>query len=291
MQQGGFAGRFIRSTPGYETWAPRYSSVKDIDGDVVASIIVPQIDVCAVKNARQGVKHQIITSGFSEVGEHELEHKLVDYAKSTGSRILGPNIFGVLSATGNFNSTFSATEILRGNLAILTQSGALGIAMIGKTAVENIGLSAIVSIGNKADIDEADCLDYVVNNDLTKVILLYVEGVKGGEKFIEAIRKATKVKPIICVKSGRSKRGAMAAASHTGSLAGSDAITDAILKQCGVLRAESLQEAFNWCKFMAEAPAPKGKNGVIVTNGGGIGVMATTRAKNTALISMTTRPF
>lgn len=281
LQQGGFAGKIYPINPqGGEILGTKvYSSVKDIDGDVdVASIIVPaKLTFDAVKEcADKGVKHiQIITSGFSEVGEHELEHKIVEYAKSKGSRILGPNIFGVFSATGNFNSTFSATEILRGNLAILTQSGALGIAMIGKTAVENIGLSAIVSIGNKADIDEADCLDYVVNNDLTKVILLYVEGVKGGEKFIEAIRKATKVKPIICVKSGRSKRGAMAAASHTGSLAGSDAITDAILKQCGVLRAESLQEAFNWCKFMAEAPAPKGKNGVIVTNGGGIGVMAT----------------
>jgi acetyltransferase len=281
IKQGGFKGKIYPINPqGGEILGNKvYASVSEIGEEIdVASIIVPaKLAFDAVKEcADKGVKHvQIITSGFSEIGEVELEHRIVNYAKSKGTRILGPNIFGVFSASSNFNSTFSATDIVRGHVAILTQSGALGIAMIGKTAVANIGLSAIVSIGNKADIDEADCLQYVVGQEDTKVILMYIEGIKDGEKFIEAVRAATKIKPIVVIKTGRSKRGAMAAASHTGSLAGADEITDAILKQCGVLRAESLEEAFNWCKFLSDAPAPKGKNGVIVTNGGGIGVMAT----------------
>ncbi|HDP81423.1 MAG TPA: CoA-binding protein [Spirochaetes bacterium] len=281
IKQGGYAGKIYPVNPqgGEILGIKAYPSINDIDDNIdVASITVPaKLTFEAVKQcADKGVKHiQIITSGFSEIGEVELEKKIVDYARSRGSRVLGPNIFGVFSASSNFNSTFSATDIMRGHVAILTQSGALGIAMIGKTAINNMGLSAIVSIGNKADIDEADCLRYIVNQEETKVILMYIEGIKEGERFIETVRAATKIKPVVVIKTGRSKRGAMAAASHTGSLAGADEITDAILKQCGVLRSENLEEGFNWCKFLADAPAPKGPNGVIVTNGGGIGVMAT----------------
>jgi acetyltransferase len=160
-------------------------------------------------------------------------------------------------------------------VAIITQSGALGIAMIGKTAVENIGLSAIVSVGNKTDVDEADLLEYLVSSGQTKIILMYIEGVREGEKLIRAVKKATGKIPVVVIKSGRSERGAIAAASHTGSLAGSDEIFDAIMKQCGVIRAESIEEAFNWCKFLANAPSPPGENTLIITNGGGIGVMTT----------------
>ncbi len=190
-------------------------------------------------------------------------------------RILGPNIFGLYSSSSSLNSTFSASKIMPGNVAILTQSGALGIAMIGKTAVDNIGLSAIVSIGNKSDLDEAELLEYLTEQDETKVILMYIEGVKNGKVLIETLKRATLKKPVVVIKSGRSKRGAMAAASHTGSLAGSDAVFDAIMKQCGVLRTDSIEEAFNWCKFLSTSPRPKGSRCVIVTNGGGIGVLAT----------------
>jgi len=281
LKQGGYRGKIFPVNPqGGEILGERvYASVLDIKEEIdVASIIVPaKLAFNAVREcADKGVRHvQIITSGFSEIGEIELEKKIVEYAKSKGTRVLGPNIFGVFSAPSSFNSTFSATDILCGHLAIITQSGALGIAMIGKTAVANIGLSAIVSTGNKADIDEADCLEYVIGQKETKVILMYIEGIKNGERFIDAVRAATRAKPVVVIKTGRSRRGALAAASHTGSLAGTDEITDAILKQCGVLRAESLEEAFNWCKFLSEAPRPKGRHGVIITNGGGIGVMAT----------------
>jgi acyl-CoA synthetase (NDP forming) len=160
-------------------------------------------------------------------------------------------------------------------VAIITQSGALGIAMIGKTAVENIGLAAIVSVGNKTDVDEADLLEYLIQNPRTKIVLMYIEGVRDGERLIQTLKRVTEKIPVVVIKSGRSERGAIAAASHTGSLAGSDEIFDAIIRQCGVIRAESVEEAFNWCKFLSNSPPPPGENTVIITNGGGIGVMAT----------------
>jgi len=278
---GGYQGKvYPVNTHGEEVLNLKsYRSVLEIDASVdVASIAIPAqfVREAVQECAEKGVKHvQIISSGFSEVGKIEEEREIVSIAQSRGMRILGPNIFGLYSSVSSLNSTFSATGILPGHVAILTQSGALGIAMIGKTAVDRIGLSTIVSIGNKSDIDEADLIAYLIPQEQTKVILMYIEGVKEGEKLIQILEKATREKPVVAIKSGRSKRGAMAAASHTGSLAGSDEIFNAIMRQCGVLRAESIEEAFNWCKFLAASPKPPGSNGVIVTNGGGIGVMAT----------------
>ncbi len=258
---------------------PSVKSVRDIEVPIdLACIAVPsQYVFDAVKDcADKGVGNvAIITSGFSEVGNAEEEHKIAEYAKERGTRILGPNIFGIYVAHSKMNATFSAGKICPGHVAIVTQSGAIGIAMIGKTAAENIGLSAIVSVGNKADIDESDLLDYLVDDPQTKTILMYIEGVKDGVRFVETLKRATVRKPVVVIKSGRSKRGAVAVASHTGSLAGSDEIFDSIMRQCGVLRAESIQEAFNWATFLAESPPLDGENCTIVTNGGGIGVMAT----------------
>jgi len=278
---GGYRGSVYPVNPkgGDMFGLPVARDINDIEDDIdLVSISVPAplvlqaVEACA----RKGVKHiQIITSGFSEIGNTEEEHRIADIARDHGIRVLGPNIFGLFSAAASLNATFSASTIPSGHVAILTQSGALGIAMIGKTGVENIGLSAIVSLGNKCDLDEADLLEYLVAQEQTKVILMYIEGVKDGEELISALNRATRHKPIVVIKSGRSKRGAMAAASHTGSLAGSDAVFDAIMRQCGVLRADSIEEAFNWCKFLAFSPLPSGNNTVIVTNGGGVGVMAT----------------
>lgn len=256
-----------------------HTDINDIAGPVdMAVIVIPAkfvfsaVESCASKGVKFLV---IITSGFSEVGNLAEEKKIVEYAHAHGMRVLGPNIFGIYSGKVGLNATFGPRDINRGNVAIITQSGALGIAMIGKTATENIGLSAIVSVGNKADIEEAELLEYLIDDEETKIILLYIEGVHSGERMVEFLKKATQKKPVIVIKSGRSKRGAMAAASHTGALAGADEIFDSIMKQCGVLRAESLQEAFNWCKFLASSPLPTGRSTVIITNGGGVGVMAT----------------
>ena len=224
----------------------------------------------------KGVKHLVlITSGFSEVGNIDEEKRIVETARSYGMRVLGPNVFGVFSDACSMNATFGPSGILSGHVAIVTQSGALGIAMIGKTAAESLGLSAVVSVGNKADVDEADLLEYLGRDERTRVILLYIEGVKAGDRLAKTLRWVTREKHVVVIKSGRSKRGAMAAASHTGSLAGADDVFDAVMKQCGAMRAENVQDAFNWVQYLASAPTPKGKDAVIVTNGGGIGVMAT----------------
>lgn len=256
-----------------------YKTIDEIKGEIdLATIVIPaQYVFEAVKACgRKGVKFlSIITSGFSEIGNSQQEKEIVTYANEHGMRVLGPNIFGIYSAKAPVNATFGPPDIKAGSVAIITQSGALGIAMIGKTKVENIGLSSIISIGNKSDIDEADLLEYLVLDDATKVIMMYIEGVKHGEKFVRILKQVTPKKPVIVIKSGRSKRGASAAASHTGSLAGDDNIFSDIMKQCGVIRAESIQEALDWSKYLALSKSPKGENSIIITNGGGLGVLAT----------------
>jgi acetyltransferase len=278
---GGYQGKIYPVNPqgGEILGLKAYRNIEEVNGPVdVASIVIPAKFVYeAVKScARKKVKYlTIISSGFSEIGNNEEERRIVSYANEHHMRILGPNIFGIYSAAASLNATFGSSGIIPGRVAIITQSGALGVAMIGKTTVENIGLSAIVSVGNKTDVDEADLLEYLVTDDHTKIVLMYIEGVRNGERLIQAVKMTTQKIPVVVIKSGRSERGAIAAASHTGSLAGSDEIFEAIMRQCGVLRAESVEEAFNWCKFLANTPFPSGENTVIVTNGGGIGVMAT----------------
>ncbi len=256
-----------------------YPTVLDVEDDIdVACIVIPAASVfqAVTQCARKGVKFvSLITSGFSEVGNLDEEKRIVAYAHAHGMRVLGPNIFGLYSAKASLNATFGPRDIQPGHMAIITQSGALGIAMIGKTAVENIGLSAIVSVGNKADINESDLLEYFIDDADTRVILMYMEGIKAGERLLDILHRGTKHKPIVVIKAGRSERGAVAAASHTGALAGSDAVFEAVARQSGVLRAESLQDAFAWCKFFVASSLPSGDNTVIITNGGGVGVMAT----------------
>jgi acetyltransferase len=276
-----YAGRIYPINPkgGEVLGLPALRAIDEIDGPVdVAAIAIPADRVFEAVEAcgRKGVQHLlVVTSGFSEVGNTAEERKIVAYARDHGMRVVGPNIFGLYSAAANLNVTFGPRGILPGGVAIITQSGALGVAMIGKTAVERIGLSAIVSVGNKADVDEADLLEYFREQDRTKVILMYIEGVRNGARLVEALRATTSRKPVIVIKSGRSSRGAVAAASHTGSLAGSDAIFDDVMRQCHVLRADTVKDAFAWCKLFGGAPPLEGENTVIVTNGGGVGVMAT----------------
>ncbi|NOZ08871.1 MAG: acetyl CoA synthetase [FCB group bacterium] len=277
----GYRGRIYPVNPagGEIGGLPVHRNLADIDGVIdVAIIAIPAKFVFPVVRqcADKGVKFlSVISSGFSEVGNLAEEQELTRYAKKHGMRVLGPNIFGHYSSSASLNATFGPRDIKPGNVAIITQSGALGVAMIGKTAIQNIGLSAIISVGNKADVDEADLLEYLIEHDETRSILMYIEGVQHGERLVEVLKRATRVKPVVVIKSGRSKRGAIAAASHTGSLAGSDEIFDAIMQQCGVLRSESIQEALDWCKFLSTTPLPTGRNTVIITNGGGVGVLAT----------------
>ncbi|HAJ27106.1 MAG TPA: CoA-binding protein [Syntrophus sp. (in: bacteria)] len=278
---GGYGGTIYPVNPGGGKieGMPVFRSILDVDDniDVVcitlpAGLVYDTIVQCAEKKVKHCV---IITSGFSEVGNFEEEKRIADYARSKGMRILGPNVFGIYSSQVSLNATFVSGDIPSGHLAMITQSGALGLTLIGQASVENIGLSAIVSVGNKSDIDESDLLTYLCDHEATRIILMYIEGIRNGEKFIRAVRNTTLKKPVVVIKSGRSEKGARAAASHTGSLAGSDAVFDDVIHQCGALRAESTKEAFNWAMLLAGNPLPKGGNTVIITNGGGAGVMAT----------------
>jgi len=278
---GGYRGRIYPINPagGEIEGIPVHRSLQEVDGDIdVAVVTIPShLVFSAVQDlCRKKVKNAVlISAGFSEIGNLEEERKITDYAGEHGMRILGPNVFGIYSSSADLNATFVSGNIPRGHLAMITQSGALGLTLVGQASVEHIGLSAVVSVGNKSDIDESDLLEYLQHHDDTHMVLMYIEGIRNGEKFISALKDTTRAKPVVIIKSGRSERGAVAAASHTGSLAGSDDLFDAIARQCGALRAESTREAFNWCKFITNNPLPRGENTVIITNGGGAGVMAT----------------
>ncbi len=281
MVKSGYTGRIYPINPkgGEILGWPVYAGLGGVEGEVdVAVLAVPsdQVNAAVAACGAKGVGHLVVvTSGFSEIGNLAAEKELVAAARAHGMRVLGPNIFGIYSASSRLDATFGPGGILPGHVAIVTQSGALGIAMIGKTAAESLGLSALISVGNKSDIDEADLLVYLADDPATRVILLYIEGVKNGERLVRTLRDVTQRKHVVVIKSGRSARGAMAAASHTGSLAGADDVFDDVMRECGVLRAESVQEAFHWVRFLASAPLPAGEDAVIVTNGGGIGVLAT----------------
>lgn len=255
-----------------------YTSFADVKSDVdLAIIVVPaKIAVQEIMNcAKKGVKFAVvITAGFSEIGNIDAEREMVEIAHKNNMRILGPNVFGLYSAPASLNATFGPSEIRPGNIAVISQSGALGIAMIGKTAEKNMGLSTIISIGNKADITETELMEHLFKDDITKVIFLYIEGLDNGRDFMEIVQRKPRDIHVVAIKAGKSEVGARAVASHTGSLAGSDKIFDAAFNQIGVLRANTIEEGFNWVSTLAVCPEPKGNNVVIITNGGGIGVLA-----------------
>ena len=263
-----------------------YKSVKDIPGPVdLAVIAIPAhyvadaVRECGEVNVKACV---IITSGFSEVENIRGEHELTEIARSYSMPLLGPNVFGVIYTPHLLNATFGPTQLLPGKIAFITQSGALGISLMDWTIAERIGLSSVVSVGNKADIDDDDLLEFFAHDENTKAIAVYMEGIKEGRRFMNLAEKIVMNKPIIVIKSGRSQKGAKAAASHTGSLAGVDEVFTSVFKQVGILRAKTTREAFDWARIFS-LESPKGDNVVIITNGGGAGVMATDEAEENGL--------
>lgn len=263
-----------------------YPSLLEVPDEVdVAIVSVPASEVphiiedCGKKGVKVAV---VITAGFSEVGNVELEQKIVETAKKYGVRILGPNIFGYAYTPAYINATFGPLEISHGNIAFITQSGALGIALMGWTKMQEIGLSALFSVGNMADIDVVELSEELAEDPHTKVIAIYLEGIKPGEgrRFVEKMSEVTRKKPVVIIKAGRSRRGALAAASHTGSLAGSDALYDAAFKQAGIIRAYTVEELFDISRAFALQPLPQGENTIVITNGGGVGVLATDAAED-----------
>jgi acetyl coenzyme A synthetase (ADP forming)-like protein len=293
----GFKGEVYPINPNAEDVYGKkaYPSVSEVPCEIdLAVVAVPAPCVRAeVENCgRKGIKFiVVISSGFKEIGKRKEEAEVLQAARKYGSRILGPNVFGFFSRASDLNCTFGPAEVAKGNIAIITQSGALGIALIGKTIEERIGLSGIVSLGNKSDLSEVELIQHFDSDPHTKVIFLYLEGTKRGRDLMAVARKVVRRKPIVAIKSGSSQKGARAAASHTGSLAGSDAIFDAAFKQCGILRASDLDEAFNWIRVLATQPQPKGERTLIITNAGGMGVLATDACERSEVTLLDDQPY
>jgi acetyltransferase len=258
-----------------------FASILDIPGTVdTAAITVPAKYVYDVIKdcGKKGVKGLIvITSGFSEVGDIELEEKLVKTAHEYGMRILGPNVVGTLSNSDKLNASFAPFLPLKGSASLVSQSGALLIAIDAITYTRRIGFDKLVSIGNMSDVNFADMVAWLNEDEDTKCITLYVEGLKDGARFIEESAKATK--PIVVLKAGISQHGAAAAASHTGSLAGSQKVYGAAFQQAGVIQATDLSDLFNCTLALSLEPPMTGENLLILTNGGGVGVLGTDSAE------------
>lgn len=262
-----------------------YPSVLDIPKPVDAAVIVVParlvpnvIDECGQK----GVKGLImITSGFSEVGERDLEAQIVSQAHSYNMRILGPNIVGYLSNTDQLNASFAPYLPLPGKASLVSQSGALLIAIDTSTYIRRIGFDKLISIGNMSDVDFADMVEWLNVDPATACITLYIEGFKDGRRFIDVSRKATK--PIIALKAGVSAHGAAAAASHTGSLAGTAKVYGAAFQQAGVIEAADLDSLFNRTLTLSLQPPMSGDNLLVITNGGGVGVLATDAAERNGI--------
>ncbi|MEM2420051.1 MAG: CoA-binding protein, partial [Candidatus Bathyarchaeia archaeon] len=271
---------------------PCYPKLTKIVGEldlvviVVPANVVPEImEDAAAKRVKAVV---IISSGFGEVGNHELEREVVAIAKKAGIRVLGPNCLGVYDSKTGVDMLFlPETKILTtgeevvatprpmaGNIAVVTQSGAFGASALDYLAGRQMGVSKFVSFGNKCDVDESEMLHYLLFDSETKVILLYVEDVKNGRAFIEAASKVTRKKPVIAIKAGKTEAGARAAASHTGAIAGSDQVYAAAFSQAGILRVRDMEEFFDAAKALVMQPPAAGKNIAIITDAGGPGIMA-----------------
>lgn len=254
-----------------------YKNIKDIPGEVdLAIIVVPKrfVKGAIIDAGEKGVKGAvIITAGFGETGEEgkREERELVEIAHKYGMRIIGPNCVGVMNTQDDMNATF-IMDAKKGSIAFISQSGALGAGIVYKTVKEGIGFSKFVSIGNMADVDFSELMEYLADTKEDKAIALYIEGLKDGRKFIDVAKRVTKKKPVIALKAGRSESGARAASSHTGSLAGSWKIYEAAFKQSGVLVADTIDDMLSMARAFTQ-PLPKGKRVAIMTNAGGPGVL------------------
>jgi acetyltransferase len=265
-----------------------YPSLTDIPDDVdLAVIIVPAkiVSDVLVQAGKKNVKGAvIITAGFKEIGAKglELENQLKDIAKKYNISLIGPNCLGVINASNDvcMNASFATKMPKSGNIAFISQSGALCTAVLDYAQGRDVGFSKFISFGNKADVNEIDLLRYLKDDPDTDVILMYLEDITNGHEFLETARQVTwdAKKPMLAIKSGRSVEGARAAASHTGSLAGSDSAYDAIFYQSGIMRVEGISELFDYATAFAKQPVPNGKRIAIVTNAGGPGIMATDAA-------------
>jgi len=278
----GFKGELYPINPKADEILGRkcYPSIKDVPSDVELVVVivparfVPQVIAdCGLKAVRAVI---VISSGFKETGEAgmELERQMLAEAHKAGIRIIGPNCQGVNSTTSGLCASWPLVTT-KGAISIVSQSGTVGAALECWAADEGVGVCKFVALGNKSDVDEIELLEYLADDSSTKVIALYIEGVRDGRKFMEVARDAVRKKPVVVLKGGRTVKGAEAVLSHTRSLAGVDKIFDAAFKQVGIIRAGGVEELYDICKGFARLPPPKGKNVVVITSSGGAGILAT----------------
>jgi len=265
---------------------PGYDAVSHIDRSIDLAVIAspaPTVaDVlrdCGKADVKVAV---IITAGFSEVGNTKEEAQIAAVAKRYGIRLCGPNCAGIINTRYRLYPTLE-THPPQGDVAFVTQSGALGGAVLSWAEEQGLGFSKFVSYGNGVDLNEIDFLDYLVDDSDTKVVALYIESVSDGRAFITAAQRLTREKPLVVIKAGRSVSGQRATLSHTGSIAGADAVYDAAFRQCGAIRVDTIEEMFDLCRGFVTLPPVKGRRLIIVTNSGGPGVLAADRAEAVGL--------
>src|ERR1044071_174511 len=254
-----------------------FASVLGVPGEIDVAVFAIPARFCAAAMDEVGRKKipgaVMIPSGFAEVGEQALQDELVAVAGKHNVRIMGPNIYGFYYTPQNLCATFCTPYDVKGKVALSSQSGGVGMSIIGFSRSTRMGGSAIVGLGNKSDLDEDDLLTYFEQDDNTQVIAMHCEDLKDGRSFAEVASRVSRTKPVVVLKAGRTALGARAAASHTGALAGNDKIYDDVLRHCGVIRARSLNDMLQFARGLQVLPTPKGENVIIITGAGGSGVL------------------
>jgi acetyltransferase len=291
LRSAGFPGRIIpvNSRADSVQGLPAVRTLLDVDGPIdLAVIAVPAADVlpalkqCAARKVGGVV---VISAGFRETGGEGLrrETELREWLRGQPLRVLGPNCLGWIRPARRLNVTFAPGMPEPGGIAFVTHSGALAVAILDWARERRVGFSLFASLGNQADVNESDLLDAVAADGETRVIACYLEGVADGRRFLDALRGAAAVKPVVLLKAGRSPEGARAVSSHTGALAGSDRAFDAAARQAGALRVDTVEELFDIARGLGSQPLPRGRRLVVVTNGGGLGIVATDAARAAGL--------
>src|SRR5712692_6655892 len=271
-----------------------YKSVKDVPGvidtavfAIPAKFVAGALVECGEKKIPGAV---LIPSGFAEAGAPELQAEIVEIGKKYDVRLMGPNIYGFYYTPANLCATFCTAYDVKGHAALSSQSGGIGMADIGFSRSAKMGVSAIVGLGNKSDIDEDDLLTFFEQDDNTQIIAQHCEDLKDGRAFAEVARRVSKKKPIVVLKAGRTSAGAKAASSHTGALAGDDQSYEDVLNQSGVIRARSLRDMLEFARGIPVLPTPKGENVVIITGAGGSGVLLSDACVDNKLSLMSMPP-
>jgi acetyl coenzyme A synthetase (ADP forming)-like protein len=269
-----------------------YKSVKDVPGEIDTAVFAIPAKFVAAALIECGEKKipgaVLIPSGFAETGNEAGQREIQEIGRKYNVRLMGPNIYGFYYTPANLCATFCTAYDVKGSAALSSQSGGIGMAIIGFSRSAKMGVSAIVGLGNKSDIDEDDLLTFFEQDDNTKIIAQHCEDLKDGRSFAEVARRVAKKKPVIVLKAGRTSAGAKAASSHTGALAGNDRIYEDVFKQAGVIRARSLRDLLEFARGVPVLPTPKGENVVIITGAGGSGVLLSDACvdNNLSLMSM-----